>query len=231
MRTKNNPKARVRDIVVQDFKDEVLIYDLNIHKSFHLNQTSAMIWHLCDGNNTISDISRKLSNKLKSQVTDDLVWLALDQFKEDNLLANNEEVEIKFDGLSRREVMKKLGFATMITLPFITSIVAPKAAMAQSSCVSLGNPCASSASCCSSAPVCATSASAAGTCCAAGSPERRKAGDVVFGVIDPAEIPGTCATACNNSPDVQSICCSSSAIAVDCTPIDGTRVNTRCMCN
>jgi hypothetical protein len=132
MTSKNNPKARENELVVQELRDEVLIYDLTIHKAYCLNPTSAEIWNLCDGNNSVSDITKQLSKKLKQPLTDDLVWLALDQFKEDNLLSHNQEVEIKFDGLSRREVIKKVGFASMVALPVIASLVAPTAAMAQS---------------------------------------------------------------------------------------------------
>jgi hypothetical protein len=99
-----------------------------------LNQTSALVYQLCDGKHSVSDISRELSRKLKQPVTEDLVWLVIDQLKQDNLLSNSEELNIKFDGLSRREVIRKVGFASMIALPVISSLIAPTAAMAQSGC-------------------------------------------------------------------------------------------------
>jgi len=133
MASKNsNPKGRENDIVVQELKGEVLLYDLNNNKAYCLNETSAIIWNLCDGNSSVSEITSQLSKQLKQPIADDLVYLALNQFKEDNLLLDNETVEIKFDGLSRREVIRKVGFASMIALPFIASLVAPTAALAQS---------------------------------------------------------------------------------------------------
>lgn len=132
MASKNNPKGRVNELVVQEHKGELLIYDLNNHKAYCLNPTSAIIWNLCDGNNSVADITKQAGKKLKQSVTDDLVWLAIDQFKEENLLSVSQEIEIKFDGLSRREVIRKVGFASIIALPVITSLVAPTAAMAQS---------------------------------------------------------------------------------------------------
>ena len=132
MASKNIPKARENDLVVQELKDEVLIYDLKINKAYCLNETSAAIWNLCDGHNSVSDISRKLSNRLKQLVTDDLVYLALDQLKTDELLSKSDELEIKFNGLSRREAIRKVGLASMVALPIIASLVAPTAAMAQS---------------------------------------------------------------------------------------------------
>jgi hypothetical protein len=44
------PYARRSEIVIQAFDDESLIYDLNNHKAFHLNHTSALIYQFCDGN-------------------------------------------------------------------------------------------------------------------------------------------------------------------------------------
>jgi hypothetical protein len=132
MALKTKPKRRQTELVVQELKGELLIYDLNTNKAFCLNPTSAAIWNLCDGNNSVTDITKQAGKKLKQAVTDDLVWLALDQFKADNLLDSNQAIEIKFDGLSRREVIRKIGFASMIALPVITSLVAPTAAQAQS---------------------------------------------------------------------------------------------------
>ncbi|HZH35571.1 MAG TPA: hypothetical protein VEX64_12070 [Pyrinomonadaceae bacterium] len=43
MASKNIPKARENDLVVQELKDEVLIYDLKINKAYCLNETSAAI--------------------------------------------------------------------------------------------------------------------------------------------------------------------------------------------
>jgi hypothetical protein len=142
MASKNNPKARENDIVIQELKGEVILYDLIIDRAFCLNEISALVWNLCDGSSSVSDITEKLSKQLKQPVTDDLVWLALDQFKTDNLLSDNQEIEIKFDGLSRREVIRKIGFTSMIALPLISSLVAPTAAMAQSAaCLTSGQTC------------------------------------------------------------------------------------------
>ena len=137
----NLPQSRQSNIVVQDFEKEVLIYDLKINKAFCLNETSAMIWQLCNGKRTVEEISQSLTKKLKQPITEDVIWLALDGFKKDNLLENNEQFEIDFNSLSRRQVIKKVGFASMIILPIVLSIVAPSAAMAQSSGVLRGGSC------------------------------------------------------------------------------------------
>ena len=153
------PVSRKDELVIQQLKDEVLIYDLKINKAYCLNETSALIWQMCDGNNSITDISKQLSKKLNSKVDDDFVWLAIDGLKKDNLLADSAEVVPEFNGLSRREVIRKVGLASMIALPVISSLVAPTAAQAQSpvACRTVGQTCSPSNSvgnCCQGVAFC-----------------------------------------------------------------------------
>ncbi len=126
------PKARKENLVVQESEGEVLIFDLDKNKAFCLNETSTLVWQLCDGNNSVSEISESISRKLNSPVNEDFVWLALDQLKKEKLIVNGEEVVSNFAGMSRREVIKKVGLGTMIALPLVSSLVAPTAVSAQS---------------------------------------------------------------------------------------------------
>ena len=80
-KNKVKPISRKADIVVQELYKEILIYDLSIHKAFSLNETSALVWQACDGSRTIADISDAVGKQLNSQVNEDIIWLALDQFK------------------------------------------------------------------------------------------------------------------------------------------------------
>lgn len=137
MKQNIQPTARQKNLVVQDFENEVLIYDLGSNKAFCLNQTSALVWQFSNGRNSVADIADLMSKKMKILVSEEVVWLALDQLKKDNLLENYEEFDINFNGLTRRQVIKKVGLASMIALPLVSSVVAPSAAMAQS-----GPPCA-----------------------------------------------------------------------------------------
>ncbi len=133
------PMSRKENIVEQELPNEVLIYDLKENKALCLNETSALVWQLCDGKKSTAEISRIMSEKLKSPVTEDFVWLALERLKKENLLANGESIESNFAGHSRREVIKKIGLASMIALPLVSSIVAPTSANAQSgACIAPG---------------------------------------------------------------------------------------------
>lgn len=132
METKDYPVSRKNNIVIQELKDEILIYDLSVNKAFCLNKTSSMIWQECDGTKSVSEIAQTLSKKLKSNMSEDIVWLALNQFKSEDLFENSFDFVTPFDGLTRREIVKKIGFASVIALPIISSLVAPNAINAQS---------------------------------------------------------------------------------------------------
>jgi hypothetical protein len=81
----NYPKSSQANIVVQEFEKELLIYDLTINKAYCLNETSAIVWQESDGKTSVTEISQTLSKKLKTNVSEDLVWLAVHQLKKDGL--------------------------------------------------------------------------------------------------------------------------------------------------
>lgn len=128
--------ARQNGIVVQEMPDEVLVYDLDSNKAHCLNQSAALVWKSCDGTNTVGDIVKQFDGK----VTEDFVWLAIDQLNENGLLQN--EVAPRFQGQSRRQVLKTIGLASMVALPVIASLVAPSNALGAVSCT-----CTTNASC------------------------------------------------------------------------------------
>lgn len=127
-----------QNIVVQELEKELLVYDLKTNNAFCLNETSAIVYGLCDGTKSIAEISDSMSRKLKTLVSEDFVRLALNELKRDGLLENADELNIYFSKVSRREVIKKVGLASMIALPLVSSVVAPTAANAQSSCLAPG---------------------------------------------------------------------------------------------
>lgn len=142
MKTRKYPVVRKNNLVVQEVDGEVLVYDLRENKVFCLNQTSALVWQHCDGEKSVPQIRELINNKLGSSATDDLVWLALDQLAKENLIENEEALPEHLTGISRRDVIRKVGLGTMVALPLVSSIVAPRAAAAQSGCIptlSVGN--------------------------------------------------------------------------------------------
>lgn len=138
MSDSQKPVARRDNLVVQELPGEVLVYDLAVDKAHCLNGTAAFVWKSCDGQNTVGDISRLLEGAGGRAPGEDLVWLAIDQLGENNLLEN--KLTAKFPNQNRREVIRKIGLAAVVALPLVTSLVAPKAVQAGSAC-NTGAPC------------------------------------------------------------------------------------------
>ncbi len=162
---KNNiPKARKNGLVVQDLNGETLIYDLDTHRAVCLNQTSALVWQSCDGVKTVSDISAVLSSKLNNPANEDLIRLALDQLKKENLIENSKELETKFEGMTRREAVRKVGMASLIALPVIAAMTAPTMAQTGTVC---GRSCQNNNGCAAPCPNCGTPGQATNKTCVA----------------------------------------------------------------
>jgi hypothetical protein len=128
MNNSQKPAARKEGLVIQEMPDEVLVFDLETNKAHCLNETAAFVWKACDGKNSVADITKLFGNQSGTPVQENLVWLAIDQLNENNLL--EAELKADFNGQSRREVIKKIGLAAVIALPIISSLVAPTAALA-----------------------------------------------------------------------------------------------------
>lgn len=128
------PLCRKDNIVVQELEGEVLVYDLSDNRAVCLNETSAMIWQACDGNKTPAEISQFISKKLNTSANEDLVWLALDQLKKENLIENGDALPNHFAGMSRRDAIKRVGLTSLIALPVIMAVTSPAAAAAGSFC-------------------------------------------------------------------------------------------------
>ena len=145
------PLARQADILTQEIDGETLVYDLKTNKAVCLNETSFAVWQNCDGTNTLNDISSLIEKKFGQKVNDELISFAITQLNNENLLESNE-IPDQFSGFSRRDVIKRIGFGSMIALPIVAAVTAPMAINAQScpsppGSVGLGQPCTEDCEC------------------------------------------------------------------------------------
>ena len=157
----NFPIARRNGLVIREVAGEMLVYDLEAAEAHCLNQTAALVWKQCDGQKTVEKILTNLEEQLQTPVNEQVVWLALSQLSKRHLLSEQlPDAAANGLGLSRRELMRKLGQAVVISLPLITSIVAPTSVQAGSCspdcsnpilgvCCPPGCPCLASQECCS----------------------------------------------------------------------------------
>jgi hypothetical protein len=127
MRPRNTLSNR---LILKEVDTETLLYDERSHKAWCLNRSSACIWHLCNGRNTVQQIATQASAQLGSPVSEDLVLFTLTELRSQNLLLPDSSSPLP-DGITRREMMGRAGLAAAALLPVIAAITAlPPAAAA-----------------------------------------------------------------------------------------------------
>ena len=142
------PEARKEGLVVQELSGEVLVYDRERNKAHCLNSTAALVWGYCDGKTSVAQIARAIEGELNAPVDEDVIWLGVEQLGRTHLLQERAALPEHKSGLSRRELMKRIGVAAAVALPVVTSILAPSAAQA-ANCLASGQACTTGAQCCS----------------------------------------------------------------------------------
>src|SRR5258705_9755280 len=109
----NIPLARKESLIIKELPDETLVYDMERDKSHCLNSTAALVWKNCDGHRTIAQLHELLEEDAGSPVPVDMVWLALDQLENFKLLNDAPLTHFHLTGISRRNLVKRIGFAVL----------------------------------------------------------------------------------------------------------------------
>lgn len=122
---------RVASTYSETLDDEMCVYEWTRREVHALNPTASRVWRMCDGRTTASEMAAALRAELGVPHADELVWLALTEFKEKQLIEGDLARPADRHTLSRRALITKLGL-TAAMLPVVTSIVAPTALQAQS---------------------------------------------------------------------------------------------------
>ena len=159
------PVARLNDVVVQELREEVLVYNLQNNRALCLNQMSALVWQNCDGIKSPAQIASMLESALKVPVNEVAVRFAIQELIVHELLSRPASPNAVAE-ISRRDLVKTLGAAAAVTLPVIFAVVAPAAAQAAStsSCVQTGGACTSTAQCCTGPGLCLVCDPGTNTC-------------------------------------------------------------------
>lgn len=118
------PIARQSDVLVQDCDKELLIYNLKTNRVFSLNETSKNVYQSCNGEISFEELKQKYN------YSDDLIFLALDELKKNDLI--DDSYQPNFNGKSRREAIRRIGLSSIIALPLISSMLAPSGLQAAS---------------------------------------------------------------------------------------------------
>jgi hypothetical protein len=143
------PRARTSDLVVKEVREELLVYDLTRQRAHSLNRVAAAVWRACDGTRGVVALGKVAARESGHALPAEAVRYALQSLGRAQLL----EGPVEEGGLTRREVMARLGTAAAVALPLVTTIVAPTAAQAQSTppdtCLHENQgPCTSATQCC-----------------------------------------------------------------------------------
>ena len=145
-----HPKARQDGLVLRELPEELLVYDTDTHDAHCLNATAAFVWKQCDGTTSVPGIVDRARAEFDAEIDDEMVWVALEDLWKRQLL-EGEPAPAREGTMSRSQALRRVGIAAAVSVPVITSIVAPKAAHA-ATCIASGQPCAPGQTCCPSTP-------------------------------------------------------------------------------
>lgn len=145
------PRARSERLVIQELPDETLVYDLDRHKVHCLNPSATYVWRQCDGSTSVATVADGLHATFGLPADERIVSLALDELRKARLLDVDHVGSVTSAKVARRDAVKWVGVAAGLAalVPVVTSLVAPTAALAVTSCANLGQPCSPTLLCCS----------------------------------------------------------------------------------
>ncbi len=146
------PKARRSELITREVAGDLLVYDRKSDQAHCLNPTAAIVWARCDGLTTVAEMAQLLEDKMNSTAAKEVIWIALEQLGKFRLLEEPFVRPARRKRMSRRVLMKHLGIAAAVSVPLVSSIVAPTAAAA-ASCRANGTTCTANSQCCSNSCV------------------------------------------------------------------------------
>ena len=96
------PRARQDELVVEELRDETLVYDLERHKARCLNPTAALVWRHCDGQTSVAEVAALLEEQSATPADESVVWMALDRLSRAHLLSEPVTLPAERARYSRR---------------------------------------------------------------------------------------------------------------------------------
>ena len=126
------PHAREDNLIIQDMRDELLVYDVERDHAHSLNRVTALVWRSSNGENTVAEIASLLRDQLDEETDEALVWTALSCLQEAHLLRETITPSAEVRQLSRRELMRKVAVKGGLTAAAfgVVSMAAPTPAEA-----------------------------------------------------------------------------------------------------
>lgn len=133
------PRARRDGLLVQDLPDETIVYDRERSRAYCLNPTARLVWACCDGQSTVEEIGRRVSEALDTREGPELARLALERLRRARLIEDAPEP------MPRRDAARRLALGLL--LPAVTFILVPSPAQS-ATCSRRAGCCATRDDCC-----------------------------------------------------------------------------------
>jgi hypothetical protein len=133
------PKAKTKDVLVEELPEELLLFDRARNRAHCLNRAAGVVWRACDGHRTVPQIAAVTSAELGEPIGDEVVEVALAQLAEARLVEDGGGPRVD---RQRRKMIRNLLIA-----PAVLTVLAPTAARA-ATCTPRGAQCQRSSQCC-----------------------------------------------------------------------------------
>jgi hypothetical protein len=118
------PKSLKRDhLVVEQLGKELMIYDQTRNQAFCLNEKAAFVWQHCDGQTSVASMAVLMENALGEPTDEKVVEYALHSLSNDGLLEQAPALDFVSQGMTRRDLIHKLGVRTAVALPLVTALL------------------------------------------------------------------------------------------------------------
>lgn len=126
------PAARTEGLLVERVGDEIVVYDTETKQAHCLKPLAGLVFESADGSCDAAAIAAVATSRLCGPVNIEQVLEAVDQLEQVGLLASPLVVLSSGNGVSRRDVVKRIGKvgALAASVPLVLSVVAPSAAFA-----------------------------------------------------------------------------------------------------
>lgn len=131
MKNRSYTRARTQGLVVRELADEIVIYDTERDKAHCLNPTAAFVWKHADGRRTPAEIAQLFAVESGAELDEKVVWYALGQLHQDNLLeeasdsASDLAASVTRERISRKNMLKLVGAAAAV--PVVATVVSSPA--------------------------------------------------------------------------------------------------------
>jgi hypothetical protein len=124
------PATRSEGLLIRKVGDEAVVYDLETKEAHCLKPLAAFVFESSGGPATIGELADRARAEVDPAVTDEQVLDAVAQLEEIRLLSAPSLLVVDGNDVSRREMMRRVGYAGAVATVgtgLVTSIAAPTA--------------------------------------------------------------------------------------------------------